>query len=157
MKEITQNEYNKSINKVVDFINNNLHNVIDLKRLAAVANISEFHFHRIFKAFIGETLGSYISRLRLERAARILQTSNNTLEIIADRTGYQTAYSLSKAFKKHFGISPSAFRNIENFFSQNTRKEKLQAIVLNPKITDIEKMELVYIRIISKYGAKQGK
>jgi AraC family transcriptional regulator len=52
MKETTNNEYHKSINKTIDFINKYLKKSIDLKRLVTVANLSEFHFYRIFKAYI---------------------------------------------------------------------------------------------------------
>lgn len=153
MKEITQNEYDKSINRVLEYINKHLKDAIDLKILASVANISEFHFHRIFKAFIGESLGSYISRLRLENAAKELQMSDLTLSEIADKTGYQSQYALSKAFKKHFGIAPSAFKNIESFFSSQVTKKKIDIIDLNPEIRDIEQKELIYIRIIAEYGS----
>lgn len=155
MKEKTHNEYHKSINKIVDYINANLKKSIDLKSLARISNISEFHFHRLFKAFIGETIGSYITRQRIEKSAQILQTTNSTLSEIAKKVGYQTSYSLSKAFKKHFGISPSAFRNIEVFFSSKSAISKFKPLNLNPEIINIDKKELVYIRIITKYGSEK--
>ena len=155
MKATTHNEYHKSINKAVDYINDNLNKSIGLKPLAKISNISEFHFHRLFKAFIGESIGSYITRQRIERSARILQTSNYTLTEIAERVGYQSAYSLSKAFKKHFGVSPSAFRNIETFFSSKSTIDKPALLNLDPEIISIEEKELVYIRIISKYGSEK--
>ncbi len=155
MKEIVQNKYQESINKTIDYINDNLKNPIDLKRLATIANISEFHFHRIFKAFIGEPLGTYIVRLRMERAASILQRTNNSLSEIAEKTGYQSPYSLSKAFKKHFGITPSAFRNIDTFISNRKIIETDDTSIPKPDIREIKSKELVYVRIISKYGSKE--
>lgn len=155
MKEITHNEYHKSINKTVDYINNNLKNQIDLKTLANLANISEFHFHRLFRAFIGESLGSYIIRLRIEKTAQLLQTTGRPLSEIAEKVGYQTSQSLSKAFKKHFGISPSAFRNLETYFFSKSKINRFQTLNLNPKIIDVNKKQLMYIRIIGKYGLKK--
>ncbi|MCG8697075.1 MAG: GyrI-like domain-containing protein, partial [Bacteroidales bacterium] len=114
--------------------------------------VSEYHFHRIFKAYIGESIGSYISRLRLENAAQKLQTTNQTLTEIAEKTGYQSQYSLSKAFKKHFGVTPSAFRNIQSYFSSQIAKPKHEPIELHPQIIEVQKKNLVYIRIIAKYG-----
>jgi len=154
MKETTNNEYHKSINKTIDFINKHLKESIDLKRLATVANLSEFHFHRIFKAYIGESVGAYITRLRLEIVARKLQTTKHTLTEIAEQTGFQNQHSLSKAFKKHFGITPSAFRNIETYFSGKSAEAEYEPIELKPEIREIEKKELVYIRIIAEYGSK---
>ncbi len=154
MRVDTNNQYNKAINKSIDYINGNLNQSIDLKSIAEVANISEFHFHRIFKAFIGESVGSFITRLRLENAAQKLQLTNFTLTEIAERTGYQSQYSLSKAFKKHFGVTPSAFKNIQTYFSSQISGPDYEPLELHPKITQIESKQLVYIRIISKYGSE---
>ena len=156
MKEITNSEYNKAINQVVDYINEHLNESIALKTIAEFANISEFHFHRIFKAYIGESVGSYISRLRLENAAQKLQITGQTLTEIAEKSGYQTQFSLSKAFKKHFGITPSAFKNIQTYFSSQFSRPEYDPLELQPNIIDIDRKELVYIRIIGKYGSKLG-
>ncbi len=153
MREKTNNEYNKSINIAIDYINQHLNNSIDLKTISRVAMISEFHFCRIFKASIGESIGAYITRLRMERVAHLLQISDNTLTDIAEKTGYQSQQSLSKAFKKHFGITPSAFRNLNTYLSSKIPKPKYNNMVLNPQIVDLKSKNLVYIRIIAKYGS----
>lgn len=157
MKQTTQNEYEKAVNKVVDYINQHLFESPDVKKLSEIANISEFHFHRIFKAIIGENVGEYINRLRLEYIAEHLQMTNCTLEEVAVKTGYGTKYALSKAFKKHFGLSPSVFRsqpkdNIHNFFTGDSRK----VIPLEPVIRRIASKKLVYIRIIDWYGSPES-
>ncbi|PWD97870.1 AraC family transcriptional regulator [Marinilabilia rubra] len=153
MKELTKNEYHKSVNRVVDYINQHLDEPVDLKTLAGIANISEFHFHRIFKAFVGESIGSYISRLKLEYAAGKLQLSGNTLSEIAEKTGYRSEFSLSKAFRKHFGINPSAFRNTETYFSSHFQQPNYDIPELNPEYMELQDRDLLYIRIISKYGS----
>lgn len=157
MRETTQNEYEKAVNRVVDYINTHLFDSPDLKELAKIANISEYHFHRIFKVVIGENIGEYISRLRLEYIAERLQMTNSKLDEIASKTGYGTKQALSKAFKKHFGISPSVFRkqekdNYHNFFKRNERK----LISLVPEIKEIDSKNVVYIRIIDWYGSTKS-
>ncbi|MDR3245402.1 MAG: AraC family transcriptional regulator [Prevotellaceae bacterium] len=155
MKKITYNEYQKAVNLAIDYINAHINETVDLKSLSEIANISAFHFHRIFKAIIGESVASYISRLRLENVAQRLQSSNQTLAEIAEKTGYQSQFSLSKAFKKHFGIAPSAFRNSHSYCSlQSQTPVKYFSEELSPEIRIIEKKELVYIRIIAGYGSK---
>ncbi len=154
MKVETNNEYNKAINQSIDYINGHLDESIDLKKIAGVANVSEFHFHRIFKAYIGESVGTYISRLRLENAAQKLQITDFTLTEIAEKTGYQSQYSLSKAFKKHFGVTPSAFKNIQTYFSSQISKTEHEPLELHPNIVHIDNKNLVYIRIIAKYGSE---
>jgi AraC family transcriptional regulator len=154
MKPDTNNEYNKAINTSIDYINEHINETIDLRRIAEIVNISDFHFHRIFKAYIGESIGTYITRLRLENAAQKLQITNSTLTEIAARTGYQSQYSLSKAFKKHFGVTPSAFKNIQTYFSSQFSKPEHETLELQPNIIYMESKELVYIRIIAKYGSE---
>ncbi len=65
-------EYKSRINNVIDYIESNLKSEMTLDKLADVANFSSFHFHRIFKTIIGETLNQFIQRIRIEKAAALL-------------------------------------------------------------------------------------
>ena len=71
---------------------------MDLKELADISNFSEFHFHRIFKAIIGESVGAFVVRMRIETAARLLRYSNLSVQDIAYNVGYNTPSSLTKVF-----------------------------------------------------------
>ena len=113
MKNITYNDYVQRINKVVAYINNHLDETLDLKTLANEAALSDFHFHRIFKALKGEAIGGYITRLRLEATARLLLYTALTIEEIAFNIGYETPASLSKAFKKQYSISPTEYGSLD--------------------------------------------
>lgn len=109
-KNETQDIYHQSINKVVSYINEHLFGNPDLKSLSQIANLSEFHFHRIFRAIMNEGTGEYIQRLRLEYVAHKLLTTNLNLTRIVESTSYNSIFALSRAFKKHFGVSPSEYR-----------------------------------------------
>ena len=63
-KKTTQEEYQKCVNAVVDYINLHLGEEIDLKSLARISHFSPFYFHRIMKAFLGEPVGTFIVRTR---------------------------------------------------------------------------------------------
>jgi AraC family transcriptional regulator len=152
VKEKTIHEYHTSVNQVIDYINTNLNSNIDLGILSGIANISEFHFHRIFRAIIGEPVASYITRIRLENAAQKLQSTNQSLSKIADSTGYGNQQALSKAFQRHFGVSPSAFRNLQTYLYSQDRKDVISGITLNPKIKSLNQIRLIYLRIIAEYG-----
>lgn len=145
-KEETQHEYHKSINNVLDYINAHLNEKPDLDTLSQIANISPYHFHRIFKAVIGENLGEYVQRLRLEYVAGKLRTTNMTLEELAERTGYQTKQALSKAFKKHFNIPPSVYKVTPGKWNE------YDIFQLSPRICKINKKNVIYIRTIDEYG-----
>jgi methylphosphotriester-DNA--protein-cysteine methyltransferase len=71
-KELLRQEYVGRINRVIDYIEENIDTELSLETLAKVASFSRFHFHRIFSALVGETLNGFVRRLRLERAASML-------------------------------------------------------------------------------------
>ncbi|WP_165043122.1 GyrI-like domain-containing protein [Dysgonomonas sp. ZJ709] len=149
--ENTHQEYYKSVNRVVDYINDQLASSINLSDLAGVAHLSDFHFHRIFKAIMNESPGDYIQRLRLEKTSFILQTTKQPLSEIAEQIGYQSPHALSKAFKKRFGISPSVFRKRPAELSVAIR-EPLENLLLHPEIREIKSQEVVYTRIIDPFN-----
>ena len=82
-KKTTQEEYQKCVNAVVDYINLHLGEEIDLKSLARISHFSPFYFHRIMKAFLGEPVGTFIVRTRTEAAARLLRYSDMPIADIA--------------------------------------------------------------------------
>ena len=84
--EATRKEYAARMNRVVDNIESHLADPLDLRHLAGVACFSPFHFHRLFRAWMGETLQDFVHRLRLERAAQILvfQRSKSVSDISLD-------------------------------------------------------------------------
>jgi AraC family transcriptional regulator len=107
----TRREYARRINAALDFVNENLGQDITLARLAAEANFSPFHFHRIFTALIGEPPAEYIRRLRLEKAAGLLAAdSSATVTAVALTCGFSTSALFCRLFKARFGASPTAWR-----------------------------------------------
>jgi AraC family transcriptional regulator len=147
--EITHQEYFKAINRAVDFINEHLHEPINLYDLAGVANVSGFHFHRLFKALMSESPGEYIQRLRLEKSAFKLQTTQQTILEIAEQTGYQSSHTLSKAFKKRFGISPAVYRMQSSHLSVPV--ETPAFIRIEPEIREIEPKQVITVRVVNPF------
>ena len=108
---MTSEEHIKRIRKVLNFIEENLDNELSLENLAEIGNYSPFHFHRIFRGIIGETLQEYINRNRMEKSAMMLSHhKNKSLEDIFSEVGFKSNSTFSKTFKKYFGVSPSVFR-----------------------------------------------
>src|SRR5580704_4706636 len=104
-------EYERRLHRVFAHIDTHLDEPIDLARLARVANFSVFHLHRLFSAHVGETLGSYLTRRRVEQAATRL-ASQPLLRVldVALAVGFGSAEAFTRAFKKHFGCAPSQWR-----------------------------------------------
>jgi len=82
-KTQANSEYAQRIDRVIDYLRRNLDRPVKLAELADVACFSEFHFHRVFRAVSGETLNNFTNRLRLEKAARLLRYSDQSLTDIA--------------------------------------------------------------------------
>ena len=152
MRTITYNDYIQRINKVVAYINDHLDESLDLKTLAEVAALSEFHFHRVFKALKGESIGAHISRLRIEAAARLLRYSALPIEDIAFNIGYEAPAALSKAFKNQYGITPTKYRTNKDIYIMKKEIINPDLALKAPKIMELEPKNLIYVALTGEYG-----
>ena len=153
MRTITYNDYTQRINKVVAYINDHLDESLDLKTLAEVAALSEFHFHRVFKALKGESIGAHISRLRIEAAARLLRYSALSIEDIAFNIGYEAPAALSKAFKNQYGITPTQYRTNKDIYIMKKEIINPDLTLKAPKIMELESKNLIYVALTDGYGS----
>lgn len=110
IKVATRASYQSRILKVLDYIWNNLHLNLDNNLLAEIAHFSPYHFHRIYREMMQETVASSIRRLRLHRAAYLLLSSTQSVSNIAKSCGYGSAEAFIRAFERHHGTSPGKFR-----------------------------------------------
>jgi AraC family transcriptional regulator len=94
-REKHRKEYVCRVYRVLDHIRAHRQDELSLEKLAAVANFSPFHFHRVFKSIVGETLGELIQRTRLESAATMLvaRPHLDVLEVALDN-GFNSASRL---------------------------------------------------------------
>lgn len=104
-------EYEGRINRVVDYVQAHLGEPLRLEPLARIACFSPFHFHRIFAAMMGETLSQFVARLRLEKAAALLQ-HNPALSVteVALDCGFSSQATLARAFRGRFGMTAGEWR-----------------------------------------------
>ncbi len=108
-------EYIARINRVIDYIEKNLDQEHTLETLSNVACFSPFHFHRIFKAIMGETLHQFINRLRLQKAAsQLITNAKKSITEIAFDTGFSGSATFARSFKQYFGLSASQWRLKKN-------------------------------------------
>ena len=81
MKRNTQQTYRQRLLKVLVHINEHLDKDLALEQLARISHFSPFHFHRVFRAMVGESVHQHVRRLRLELAAvRLRQTTSPILD-----------------------------------------------------------------------------
>ena len=117
-------DYVERTNASIDFVAANLDRNLTLEEVAKVACFSPFHFHRIFRLLIGETLGQFVKRLRLERALYLMSHApNQSLTAIAMEWGFSSPSDFSRSFKARYGTAPSAF-DLETF--RNSRRNEFE-------------------------------
>lgn len=95
---------------VEEFCRLNFARPIGVDDMARVANMSRFHFSRVFEKARGTPPGRYLARLRLEEAMRLVSAGGTTVKEVAHRCGYGDANYFCKVFRKSFGVSPGSFR-----------------------------------------------
>jgi AraC family transcriptional regulator, arabinose operon regulatory protein len=93
---------------------------LSVPRLAQMANLSVEALARSFKRHRGETIGRFITKVRVREAAHLLRHSDMRIEEVAERTGFPNRAYLSRVFKKTTGESPAAFRRHGVEFSEST-------------------------------------
>jgi len=160
------------MHRVIEAIDRRLGQPLDLASLAAVAHFSPYHFHRLFAALTGETLGDYVRRRRLEQAAsRLASQPQLSVLQVALAVGFGSGEAFSRAFKAHFGCSPSVWRArpfphskrdqaqrkldqarsgaLANTGSTPTRHEELR---MDVKLIERAPQRVAYMRAIGPYG-----
>ena len=114
MKDKTRNFYEEAVRAAVERIAHDLDQALDLTELAALACLSPLHFHRVFRGMLGETPLELHRRLRLERAAHQLATSDTAVVTIAFDAGFETHESFTRAFQSAYSFAPTQFRKRMN-------------------------------------------
>lgn len=124
LSDLANLDYVNRVNRAIDHVTRNLGEPLQLDEVARVACFSPFHFHRIFRALMGETLHSFVKRVRLERALYLISHHDgSSLTDIAQRCGFTSSSEFSRSFRSHYGVPPSAFE-IERF--RRTRRDQMR-------------------------------
>jgi AraC family transcriptional regulator len=120
-------DYVDRVNRAVDYVTTNLDQPLRLEDVARAACFSPFHFHRIFRVLMGETLASFVKRVRLERSVYLLSHRKGaSLTEIALACGFSSSSDFSRSFRAHYGVAPRQF-DVEQF--RRPRREAMQAAV----------------------------
>lgn len=136
-----------NFNKAIHYIEENITNEIDYKKISKMVGISEQSFNRIFSFMTDTTITEYIRKRRLSRAYEELKSSNIKIIDLAMKYNYESDISFTRAFKKLFGITPSEARNSDNYiklFPIAVIKENNNVKELKYKIIEINKDKNVY-------------
>ena len=164
--KLLKNEYRSRLNRTIDYIHNHYDEDLNLTKLAEVACFSKFHFHRIFRAMVGETLNDFVQRIRLEKSIKKLTTDlNKSITEIALDCGFSSSQNFAKIFKAHYGITPSIFRRefkwndwkIKMLNLKGKNKDDLQPVEAFLYDTYYNKRQLPIDKILDKQFVPQIK
>jgi AraC family transcriptional regulator len=170
------------MHRVLAHIDQHLSENLSLADLAEVAHFSPFHFHRQFTAWMGETMGEYLRRRRLEVAAlRLLTQPNTAVLTIALMVGFGSGEAFARAFKERFACSPSQWRRQKAEERQQQLRKLDQAqrkmdqddaasdgndggsqqsdleLIMDVSVVEREPVRVAYLRHVGPYGASVHK
>ncbi len=105
----TRKELLARLTKAKHFMDESFLSIEEVSEVAVYCNLSEFHFFRSFRQAFGSTPYQYILNKRLELSRELLQKRNMPVAQVALECNFPDIFTFSKAFKRHYGISPSQF------------------------------------------------
>lgn len=155
-RDKTITDHKERINRVLLYIRENIAVPLSLETLSGVACFSPFHFHRLFQAHVGETLSGYVRRVRLERAALRLSHTEEPVTSIALSAGYETPAAFAKAFRQHFGKTPSEYKRANMSNGTRLKLPNLNASdkelkTLKPEIRILPERRVLFVRKTGRY------
>ena len=110
MRTSTNHRYLERIERVIDALLAAPADAHSVESLAALAHMSEYHFHRVFRALMGETVQTTMRRVRLVFAADRLAAGAESVARIANAAGYESPQAFARAFRSYTRSTPGEFR-----------------------------------------------
>ena len=100
----------RALQRVTSYIDEHYIDGLSLDEVATATGISRYYVSHLFKELMDTTFVGYVNELRLNRAAMLLMTSDSPIIEIAALSGFNNLSNFNRAFKLHFGKTPSAYR-----------------------------------------------
>ncbi len=104
------------VSQAIRYIEDHLHDKLDLDMVATALHYSKFHLHRMFTKTIGLTVHDYARRRQLTEAAKLLVFSQKPMIEIALTSGYESQQAFTDIFKAMYKTTPARFREAEEFY-----------------------------------------
>ncbi len=113
-----------------DYLQEHYADSFSLSKVAEHSCMSQYHFSRVFTNVFGESPNAFVTRLRIEKAKKMLITQNFSISEICAEVGYSSIGSFSSLFSKKVGISPSQYRRKLRSLANEPNRFPMQSIPL---------------------------
>jgi transcriptional regulator GlxA family with amidase domain len=100
----------KRFGELHEWILDNIQESLTVERLAKQAGMSPRNFARVFSAQTGMTPASYVEALRLDQAREVLESGEDSMEQVAEASGFGSEDRMRRAFRRRLGVSPAQYR-----------------------------------------------
>lgn len=110
IRQTTKKELYRRLCKAKEYMQGTFTQTPAIQEIARYANLSEFHFFRLFKQVFGVTPHHYMMQLKLQYASQLLKASGISITETASLSGFSDVFAFSKAFKKYFGVAPGIWK-----------------------------------------------
>ncbi|MEH7388337.1 response regulator [Bacillus sp. JJ1521] len=119
-----EDKYDASGKEIVKWVQNYINTFysseITLAKVSEKYHINPIYFSRIFKAHVGISFNSYLTKIRMEEAKNLMDTTSLLVQDISEVVGYDDPKYFSKVFKKYYGKSPSLYIETKEKFGKNS-------------------------------------
>lgn len=105
-----QKEYIRKFQQLLAYIDEHYMEELDLDKLSASIDFSKFHFLRLFKQYMGATLGDYVTLRRIKAAEQLLCNQSIPIAEVATLSGFSSISTFNRLFKQYKNCSPSEYR-----------------------------------------------
>lgn len=114
LKQMQEQRKNRTkldrVDQAVRYLNRHYAEPLKMEQVAEMLECSPRYLNQLFQLQLNTSPSRVLSQIRMEQALKLLVSTKGTLQEIAERVGYENGYTLSRYFKKHYGISPEFYR-----------------------------------------------
>lgn len=143
------------VNELLEYIDQSLGRNVAINEYASIMCLSPRQFQRFFKSYMGENIGSYHKRRKLEKAARMIAYSEEKIGQVLYDMGFSDRAVFTRMFKEYFGINPSEFKSkntlISDYKSIKTKR------IMKAEIVTLKDQKVLYTKEFGEYSKSSEK
>ncbi|WMZ71246.1 helix-turn-helix domain-containing protein [Staphylococcus pseudintermedius] len=117
---VVKNERYSNVREAIRYINDNYMHAISINDVAKHVNVSRSYLYKMFKKHIDQSPQHYLIHIRMYHASQLFKETDLQSQEIADRVGYKDPLLFSRAFKKHFGVTATQYREEQQLRIEST-------------------------------------